>query len=82
MIEAQTARMIKLMKQKRVKNYEFAKMGILRYSASINDIRGKGINVEIQRIYDRNGKATGTFEYWIPKERSNFFSKRLNKLRG
>lgn len=75
--DSQTARMIREMKRRKVKNYEFAKMGILSHTRRIKDIREKGHNVEMQRVYDTNGNATGVFEYWIPKKRSNWFTRKL-----
>ena len=80
MTEIQINRMIKEMKARKVKNYEFARMGILSHTRRIKDIREKGINVEMQRIY-KDGKATGTFEYWIPKSRSNWFANKLASLK-
>lgn len=70
MKEAQTLRMIREMKKRKVKNYEFAKMHILSYPRRIKDIRERGFTVSMDRIWDSNGKATGVFEYWIPRTKS------------
>lgn len=63
--ESQNKRMIKAMKQRRVKNHEFLGMYILSYTKRLAEIRQQGFNVHKERVYDRNGKATGVFEYWI-----------------
>ena len=80
MKESQCKRMIKLMKTRKVKNHEFMRMYILSYTKRISDIRQMGINVESQRVY-KDGKATGTFEYWIPAKRSNWFSRKLASIK-
>lgn len=63
----QNKTMIKEMKKRKVKNYEFTQMGILRYSSRISEIREQGITVNKERLYDKQGKATGVFVYWIPR---------------
>jgi len=65
----QIQRMIKEMKRRKVRNHEFAKMYIMSYTKRISDIRQMGITVTKQRVYDSQGKATGVFEYWIPRQR-------------
>lgn len=69
MSEIQTNRMIREMKKRKVKNWEFAQMGILSYNRRIKDIRERGFTISMHRLYDNNGKATGTFVYWIPRNR-------------
>lgn len=65
----QQQRMIREMRKRKVKNYEFAKMYIMSYTKRISEIRDKGIIVNKERVYDSNGKATGVFQYWIPRKR-------------
>ena len=66
--EAQTVRLIRELKKRKVKNYEFARMHILSHTRRIKDIRERGFTVSMERLYDANGKATGVFEYWIPRK--------------
>lgn len=67
MKESQTLRLIRELKKRKVKNYEFAQMHILSHSRRIKDIRERGYTVSMERLYDSNGKATGVFIYWIPR---------------
>jgi len=68
-MDSQTKRMIKEMKRRKVANHEFPKMYIMSYTRRIADIRGMGITVNKERLYDKDGKATGTYVYWIPRKR-------------
>lgn len=65
--DTQIKKMIKMMKSRKVLNYEFPRMYILNHTARISDIRAMGITVSKERIYDEQGKATGKFMYWIPR---------------
>ena len=64
--ESQTKLMIKEMRERKVKNHEFMRMYIMSYTKRISEIRESGITVSKERLYDADGKATGTFMYWIP----------------
>jgi hypothetical protein len=61
--------MIKEMRKRKVKNFEFMKMYILSYTKRISEIRESGVTVNKERLYDKNGKATNVFQYWIPRQR-------------
>ena len=64
----QRQRMIRQLKKRRVKNYEFTQMGILSYTKRLSEIREVyGNQLHKERVYDREGKATSVFEYWITK---------------
>lgn len=65
--ETQIKRMIKEMKKRKVKNYEFSQMFILNHTARMTNIRQMGFSVQRERVYDENGKATGVHQYWIPR---------------
>lgn len=67
----QRKKMIKEMRKRKVKNYEFMNMYILSYTKRISEIRNSGITVNIERVYDESGKATNTFQYWIPRKRKD-----------
>lgn len=65
--ESQNKRMIKELTKRRVKNYEFAKMYIMSYTKRLSEIR-QSHNLHKERVYDKHGKATGVFEYWITED--------------
>lgn len=69
--ETQAKRVIKELKKRKVKNFEFAKMHILSHTKVISIIRQMGYTVNKERIYDKDGKATNTFVYWIPRKRKD-----------
>lgn len=48
-----------------VPNYRLAQIS-LKYSSRISELRQDGWNIEARRVF-RNGKATGTFVYYIPE---------------
>ena len=68
--ESQNKRMIKELKKRRVKNYEFAKMHIMSYTKRLSEIR-QTHNLHKERLYNRKGKPTGVFQYWITQEAVN-----------
>lgn len=68
-VESQCKRLIKEMKKRKVANHEMMKMYIANHTARISNIRQMGYTVNKERVYDREGKATGTFLYWIPRKR-------------
>lgn len=96
--EIQRSRVIRELLNRRVKNYEFARMNVLSHTKVLSDIREiYGNRLHKERIYkpDRKGvlKATGVFEYWLTPERktvtnamkferSNFMIDKISKLRG
>lgn len=65
--EAKVLRAIKLSGNKGFPNYKFPQMGVLRYSARIGDLRKEGHNIYCERVR-RNGRATGTFLYFLNDE--------------
>lgn len=66
--ETQAKRVIKELKKRKVKNFEFAKMHILSHTKVISIIRQMGYTVNKERVYGKDGKATNTFVYWIPRK--------------
>lgn len=69
--ETQAKRVIKELKKRKVKNFEFAKMHILSHTKVISIIRQMGYTVNKERVYGKDGKATNTFVYWIPRQRKD-----------
>jgi hypothetical protein len=63
--------MIKEMKKRKVKNHEFMGMYIMSYTKRLSDIRKMGFTINKERVYGADGKATGTFVYWIPRKLQN-----------
>lgn len=86
--------MIRAMLDRRVKNHEFARMYIMSYTKRLSEIREVyGNRPHKERVYDKEGKATNVFEYWLTPERktvtnamkfekpkSNFFTSRMRSL--
>lgn len=69
--ETQAKRVIKELKKRKVKNFEFAKMHILSHTKVISTIRQMGFTVNKERVYSKDGKATNTYQYWIPRKRKD-----------
>lgn len=66
MSESQQLRILRELKKRKVKNWEFARhMYILSHTKRLAELRAKGHDIQKERVYDNNGKATGVFEYWI-----------------
>ena len=68
--DSQCARIIKELKKHRkdgVENYKFPRMGILRYSSRIYDLRKDGHNIAVERQIIR-GRYTGVYKYFLLDE--------------
>lgn len=74
----QHARILEALRQNKrgVENYKFARMGILSYPKRLSELRKEGHNIQKERVYLPNGRATGTFRYFLiedsPKRRKLF----------
>lgn len=66
--DTQALRMIRAMKQRKVRNYEFPQMNILSYSKRISEIRERGFIVSMEKEYASDGKYYGVNYYWIPRK--------------
>lgn len=69
MKDTQTLRLIRELKKRKVFNYEFASMHILAHTRRIKDIREKGIEISMDKVYGRDGKYHGVNQYWIPRRK-------------
>lgn len=79
-MQVQRDRMIEAMKHRKMTARDFMKMGIAQYNARIFEIKAKGIQVESQNVIGSDGKVSRYKEYWIPKNRSNWFTNKVNKI--
>ena len=59
-------RLIKTNNKHGVANYDLSKIS-LKYSSRISELRADGHNIYCERVR-RNGKATGTFLYYLNDE--------------
>lgn len=65
---SQTAKILKLLKSTKggVTNYDLSRIS-LKYSSRISELRREGYNIWCERVY-RDGKASGTYLYYIKEE--------------
>ncbi len=65
----QHGKILRVLKQnpKGTPNYKFTDMHILDYTARISELRKDGHNIYCERV-KRDGKATGTFLYFLNDE--------------
>lgn len=67
--ESQTVRVIRELKKRKVRNYEFSKMHILSHTKCISNIRERGFTVSMEKEYGSDGKYHGVNYYWIPRSK-------------
>jgi hypothetical protein len=66
--DAQVKRMVKEMRKRKVKSWEFMRyMYITSPHRRMTDIRERGIEIEQERVTDENGKLTMVKQYWIKR---------------
>lgn len=69
--DSQCSKMLKLLRKaglKGVRNYQFVRHRILRYSARIGDLRNEGYDIKCERMYLPNGRATNVYRYVLIEE--------------
>jgi len=69
MHEAQINRMVREMRKRKVKSWEFmVNMYITSPHRRLTDIRNRGIEVESERVIGKDGKLTAVKQYWIKRK--------------